>query len=178
MSNHILITRSVLYRYTLLLCRALYQLQLVKVEEVSITTLLTVYCSTMYCSQPMWVMSSCSQAKKYIPKDLSIVSLFGWAIHLDGPCLPEIHASQHYLLIDISVDWYRSQSHFSTHPVPVRGKKDSVGVDRYTLGGFYLAKYEDSPVGAFEEVSSPLKWQGLSLVNRCQDHSRWTCVDS
>jgi hypothetical protein len=23
---------------------------------------------------------------------------------------------------------------------------------RYTLGGFYLARYDDSPVGAFEEV--------------------------
>ena len=25
-------------------------------------------------------------------------------------------------------------------------------MDRYTLGGFYLARYEDSPVGAFDEV--------------------------
>lgn len=31
---------------------------------------------------------------------------------------------------------------------------------RYTLGGFYLARYSDSPVGAFDEVSTPeFAWQ-------------------
>ena len=29
--------------------------------------------------------------------------------------------------------------------------KDCV-LDRYTLGGFYLARYDDSPVGPFDEV--------------------------
>lgn len=30
---------------------------------------------------------------------------------------------------------------------------------RYTLGGVYLARYEDSPAGAFEEVSQQLQKQ-------------------
>ena len=41
--------------------------------------------------------------------------------------------------------------------MPVRQTQNAVCVDRYTLGGFYLAKYEDSPVGAFEEVSPFLR---------------------
>ena len=39
---------------------------------------------------------------------------------------------------------------------------------RYTLGGFYLARYSDSPVGAFDEVT-PNAWQhyeGLILLSK------------
>lgn len=32
---------------------------------------------------------------------------------------------------------------------------------RHTLGGFYLARYEDSPVGAFEEV----RWSGAEVMS-------------
>jgi hypothetical protein len=36
---------------------------------------------------------------------------------------------------------------------------------RYTLGGFYLARYTDSPVGPFDEVSGMVRWLlGLSVA--------------
>lgn len=31
--------------------------------------------------------------------------------------------------------------------------KGIINLPRYSLGGFYLAKYDDSPAGPFEEVS-------------------------
>lgn len=39
---------------------------------------------------------------------------------------------------------------------------------RYTLGGFYLARYSDSPVGAFDEVIS----------NSCNVHDGLVCYDN
>lgn len=38
-------------------------------------------------------------------------------------------------------------------------------VNRYTLGGLYLARYDDSPAGAFDEVRKPLHLS-LCLLTR------------
>ncbi len=40
---------------------------------------------------------------------------------------------------------------------------------RYTLGGFYLARYSDSPVGAFDEVDYQNHYTVLTHNNRCME---------
>lgn len=93
--------------------QALYQLSLVKVEEVSNcdhpTSLLWVQRPPTFPSIPLVAsspqvllsdpLSSHAQARKYVPADLPVVNFFGW-----------------------------------------------------TLGGFYLARYTESPVGPFDEL--------------------------
>jgi len=69
-------------------------------------------------------------ARRFIPADLRLVELFGCALTpvSAAPAPPAVHAA-------------------AAPP----------GARRYTLGGVFLARYSDSPVGAFDEVRAPVR---------------------
>ncbi len=67
-------------------------------------------------------------ARRFIPADLRLVELFG--------CAP-------------------TPASAAPAPPAERAAAASLGPRRYTLGGVFLARYSDSPVGAFDEVRAP-----------------------
>ena len=76
------------------------------------------------------------QARRYVPPELRLVELCG--------CVPPRHASAAWLSRCAARALTRARL-----PSPAAPPSRS-----YTLGGVYLARYDDSPAGAFDEVGS------------------------
>lgn len=77
-------------------------------------------------------------ARAFIPKEFRLVEAFGY-----------IKASPRGSLISIII-FFKLFNHCCSY-----------GIFRYTLGGFFLASYDDSPAGVFDEVSSCLSFFSL-----------------
>ncbi len=93
------------------------------------------------------------QARKYIPDSFSLVELFGCVVEAGaatctGHCCLRQTGTERHALQRVCVPKVDS-------PVPADCR-----AHRYTLGGFYLARYDDSPAGVFDElvVMAGLVW--------------------
>lgn len=74
------------------------------------------------------------QARKHIPPELKLVEAFGWARRARCCCCFMLAALVHWAPLD------------AAHATVL------LHAPRYTLGGVYLARYDDSPAGSFDEV--------------------------
>jgi hypothetical protein len=86
------------------------------------------------------------QARKHIPEQFKLVELFGYVLQQACAAGWLARTAAHTcVLLKICIQQART-----VHATPCICSVDTL--HRHTLGGFYLARYEDSPVGAFEEL--------------------------
>lgn len=90
-------------------------------------------------------------ARAFIPKEFRLVEAFGYILN----CFPtkDVLCQSLTLLIQIALS----------------------GICRYTLGGFFLANYGDSPAGTFDEVFCLLLncFPKLTLFHASLDNGYW-----